>query len=285
MGNPVIGSVVLAGILALSACDENGKASKQAEVDPVSVVDASDLNDIMLTVGDPNEAVTYFRNSLSEAPDRIEFQRGLALSLVRAKRSPESIPVFEKLLKHEKSTDQDRIEYAGALIRTNDWKEAEKQLNQVPPTVETYQRYRLEAMVADSQKKWKKADSFYEIAVGLTTTPANVLNNWGYSKLSRGDYKGAEKLFLEAITYNSKLFTSKNNLVLARAAQQKFTLPVIPMTEEEKAQLLYTSGLSAIKQGQVDVGKGLLQDAIDTHPRHFADAVRSLDALNASVAG
>ena len=77
-----------------------------------------------------------------------------------------------------------------------------------------------------------------------------------------------------------KLFTAKNNLVLARAAQKNYALPVIPMTEEEKAQLLYTAGLSAVKQGDKDVGRGLFQDAIDTHPRHFEDAVRSLDALN-----
>ena len=34
-------------------------------------------------------------------------------------------------------------------------------------------------MVADSKKDWKKADSFYETAVGLTTTPSGTLNNWG----------------------------------------------------------------------------------------------------------
>ena len=51
-----------------------------------------------------------------------------------------------------------------------------------PPTHETYDRYRLEAIVADSNKEWKRADSFYEIAAGLTTTPASVLNNWGFSK-------------------------------------------------------------------------------------------------------
>jgi hypothetical protein len=45
-------------------------------------------------------------------------------------------------------------------------------------------------MVADSDKNWKKADSFYEIAAGLTTTPAGVLNNWGFSKLTRGEQCG-----------------------------------------------------------------------------------------------
>jgi len=34
-----------------------------------------------------------------------------------------------------------------------------------------------------------------------------------------------------------------------------------------------------VKQGDITVGKGLLQNAIDTHPQHFEAAVRSLAAL------
>ena len=30
----------------------------------------------------------------------------------------------------------------------------------MPPTHETYERYRLEAVVADAGKDWKRADSF-----------------------------------------------------------------------------------------------------------------------------
>ena len=101
-------------------------------------------------------------------------------------------------------------------------------------------------MVADSDKNWKKADSFYEIAAGLTAKPSGVLNNWGFSKLTRGDKQGAEKLFIEALTYDPQLFTAKNNLVLARAAQRKYDLPVVKMTQTERAELLYTMALAAI---------------------------------------
>ena len=138
-------------------------------------------------------------------------------------------------------------------------------------------------MVADSNQEWKNADSFYETAVGLTTNPGSVLNNWGYSKLSRGDFAEAERLFTEALRYDSDLFTAKNNLVLARGAQRQYTLPVVPMDQEERAMLLHTLGLSAVKQGDVTTGKGLLKEAIDTHPQHFDAAVRSLRALEGNV--
>jgi len=265
----------------LTACGGTGNlfAKKQPEKTAINVIDATDLNDIMLTIADPNEAVSYFREALAKDPTRIDFQRGLAASLVRAKRATEALPVFKKLLEHKDASHDDRINYADAFIRSSNWKSAKLELDKVPPTVETFKRYRLEAMIADSQKKWKKADSFYETAVGLTTQPASVYNNWGYSKLTRGDYKAAEDMFMEAISYNPKLFTAKNNLVLARGSQRNYKLPLINMTQEERAQLLYTLGLTAVKKGDKAVGRGLIESAIETHPSHFEAAVRSLEAL------
>lgn len=281
MRTPFRNVICLACVIGVTACGGTGNlfAKKQPEKTAINVIDATDLNDIMLTIADPNEAVNYFREALAKDPTRIDFQRGLAASLVRAKRATEALPVFKKLLEHKDTSHDDRINYADAFIRTSNWKSAKLELDKVPPTVETFKRYRLEAMIADSQKQWKKADSFYETAAGLTTQPANVYNNWGYSKLTRGDYKAAEDMFLEAISYNPKLFTAKNNLVLARGSQRNYKLPLINMTQEERAQLLYTLGLTAVKKGDKAVGRGLIESAIETHPSHFEAAVRSLEAL------
>ncbi|WP_137699603.1 tetratricopeptide repeat protein [Marimonas lutisalis] len=276
-------TLCLSGAVLLSACDKTTNGDVDRALQNVNVVDESNLNDIMLTVADPNEAVTYFKRATSEQPDRADLQRGLGQSLVRAKRPTEAVTAYEKLVKMDGATDDDRVDLADALIRAGEWKRAETALDSVPPTHETFKRYRLEAMVADSNKEWKKADSFYEIAVGLTTRPGGVLNNWGYSKLTRGDFSEAERLFGEAITQDKTLFTAKNNMVLARGAQRNYNLPVIPMDQTERAQLLHTLGLSAIKQGDVEIGKGLLREAIDTHPQHFEAAVRSLRALESNV--
>ncbi|GAD54587.1 tetratricopeptide repeat protein [Limimaricola cinnabarinus] len=239
----------------------------------------ADLNEIMLTVADPVESVAYFQRLATETPDAIEIQRGLATSLVRAKRGPEGVAAWRRVTAHPQSGPADGVELADALIRTNDWDGAEKVLDGVPPTFETFQRYRLEAMVADSNQEWARADSFYETAVGLTTTPAGALNNWGYSKLTRGDYRGAERLFTDALRQEPGLFTAKNNLVLARGAQRNYQLPVIPLSQTERAQLLYTLALTAIKQSDVTIGRGLLREAVDTHPQHFEEAARALRAL------
>jgi Flp pilus assembly protein TadD len=270
------------GAMAVSACDQ-GKNDVDRAMAGVNAIDDANLSEIMLTVADPNEAVVYFQRTLGEHPDRIDIRRGLAASLVRANRHAEAVPAWDNVVKHPEANAEDSVELADALIRAGNWKRADAELDKVPPTHESYKRYRLEAMIADSNKEWKKADSFYETAAGLTTRPASVMNNWGYSKLTRGDYADAERLFGEAIRQDNSLFTAKNNMVLARGAQRNYNLPVIPMDQTERAQLLHTLGLAAIKQGDIETGKGLLREAVDTHPQHFEAAQRSLSALEKNV--
>lgn len=282
MRHPYIISACIAGAILVSGCAQEPSDEETVEraFQDVNVVDESDLSDVMLTVADPNEAISYFQRTLKSDPTRIDIRRGLATSYIRARRFTEAAVAWKAVVDLPNSGAGDSVNYADALIRSGDWATAEAVLDTVPPTYETFQRYKLEAMVADANKEWKKADSFYEISVGLTTKSAGVFNNWGYSKLTRGDYKGAEQLFGEAIKQDSTLFTAKNNLVLARAAQRRYTLPVVPMQQTERAQLLHTMALSAIKQGDVATGKSLLHEAIETHPQHFEAAIRALEALN-----
>jgi Tfp pilus assembly protein PilF len=283
MRHSILISLIATGALTLSGCNKSGDAEVNRALRDVNVVDETNLNDVMLTVADPGEAVNYFSRASANDPGRIDLMRGLAASLVRASRPTEAVAAWKSVVAHAEATDEDKVELADAQIRNNEWDAAEVTLDSVPPTFETYNRYRLEAMIADSNQEWSNADSFYETASGLTTKPAGVLNNWGFSKLTRGDYVGAERLFSDAIRQDSSLFTAKNNLILARGAQRKYDLPVIPMTQIERAELLYTMALTAIKQNDISTGKSLLREAIDTHPQHFEAAVRSLRALEDNV--
>ncbi|MEP2532058.1 tetratricopeptide repeat protein [Shimia sp.] len=282
MRHPFLGTVCMAAFAILSACGNSDDESVERAIQNVNAIDDSNLSDVMLTVADPNEGVVYFQRTLNDHPERIDLRRGLAISYVRAKRFTEAVPAWVNVVKHKDSTSNDKVDLADSQIRAGKWEDAEKTLDGIPPTHETFKRYRLEAMIADSNQEWNRADSFYETAVGLTTRPSGVMNNWGYSKLTRGDYAEAERLFGEAIRQDSTLFTAKNNMVLARGAQRKYTLPVIPMVQTERAQLLHTMALSAIKQGDTETGKTLLRDAIETHPQHFEAAVRALRSLENS---
>jgi len=282
MRHPIFLTLCAAAI-SLSACGKSGDAEVERALQDLNVVDETNLNDVMLTVGDPDEAVSYFAKANANDPGRIDLQRGLAKSLVRARRNADAIGAWEAVVAHPEAESIDRVDLADAMVRNNRWDDAAATLNTVPPTYETFKRYRLEAMVADSKQQWDKADSFYETAVGLTTRPATVYNNWGFSKLTRGDYQAAERLFVDALRFNSGMFTAKNNLVLARGAQRNYTLPVVPMTQVERAQLLHMMALAAIKQNDVTIGKSLLNEAIETHPQYFPEAVRALQALENNV--
>jgi Flp pilus assembly protein TadD len=275
----------LLGTVALTGCQNSQDADVERAMDAVNAIDQSNLGNLMMSSADPDEAVAYFRRTLSENPDRIDLMRGLAKSLVRAKHPSESVTIWARVIAHPEATPDDKVDMADALIRSGDWDRARTVLDSVPPTHESYERYRLEAMVADYRKDWPRADSFYEIAVGLTTQPSGVLNNWGYSKLTRGDYPGAERLFVEALGYDHSMFTAKNNLVLARGAQGNYQLPIIDMTQVERAELLHTLALTAIKKGDIVIGKQLLEEAIETHPRHFEAAVLALRTLEEQPPG
>lgn len=276
------GKFALASLTILLGCEamSPGKPTLDGELD---VIEATQQTDIMLTLAEPNEAVNYFRRKMAEQPENDTYVRGLAVSLNRASKPQEAALVYNRLVSSPKATDEDRLRYAETLIKTGAISDAEAQLDSIPPTVETYKRYLLEAIVADNNKEWDKADDFYKTARGLTTKPAPVLNNWGMSKLARGDFESASNFFQEAITFDPKLFSAKNNLVTARARKKNYRLPVIPMSETEEAQLLYNAGIIAVRQGDVDIARGLFELSVETHPQHFPEAASALNSLQTNV--
>ncbi len=274
---------LLFSALFLGACQGNiTDADRALPQDELNIMNDADTAEIMLNLADPERAVAFFRNAVAQEPDRIDLKRGLALSLAKAGKHAEAVLIYETMAELDSLTNEDRVAMADAYIRNGAWDEGEAQLDAIPPTFETFKRYRLEAIVADYNKEWNKADSFYDIARGLTVTPASTLNNWGFSKQSRGDLENAEKLYRQALRADPSLFAAKTNLVIVRAQRREYNLPVVPMTDEERAILLYYAAREAVKLEDRDIARGLLERAIDTHPRYFAAAVDALRALNAN---
>lgn len=285
MRHPIFITLLAGSVHLLVGCEGSSQASVTRAIDSVTSVDQQNLADLMLSAGSPEEAVAYFSAQIEQDPNNIRNLRGLARSLVRAGRVSEAVPVWRNIIAHPESELDDNVMLADAQIRANDWAQAEQTLNAIPPTHETFDRYRLEAMIADSKKQWDRADHFYETATGLTTRPSGVFNNWGFSKLTRGNPREAERMFMEALKHDPDLFTAKNNLALARAGQGNYSLPMVRMTQQERAILLYTMAIAAVRKGDVTIGRTLLEEAIDTHPQHYDEAVRALRALDSGRTG
>lgn len=282
MRHPRLTAALLGGSLLVSACARPGsEADVSRTIAATAEAEAESIREIMMAAAEPPQAVAWFRSRLDAEPGSLDRRRDLAQALVRAGRHTEAVPAWRAVVEHSGAGNDDAVDLASALMRTSDLDGAQTALAAVPDDHGSFERYRLEAIIADSQSDWTRADEFYRRALDLAPRPAGLLNNWGYSKLSRGDSEAAERLFTQALTYDAELFTAKNNLVMARAARGTYTLPMIPMTSEDKAQLLHTAGLAAVKRGDVEIGRGLFEDAIATHPRHFDPAVSALRALDA----
>ncbi len=248
-----------------------------------SLIDDANLNDLMLTVSDPDDSVRYFRDALSRNPGRVDLKRSYALSLARARKHAEAVRIFEELSQEGGADDQIRMEHAHSLARLERWQEAENQMALVSSDAEVPRRYLINAMLADQRGDWVQSDASYEKARLLSTNPATILNNWGVSRLSRGEYLPAQKTFEEALAYDPGIFSTKNNLAVARALQGEYRLPLVTMSEEERATLLHNVGVIALRRGDREEAKGLFTMAVATHPRFYPAAAEKLAALEANV--
>lgn len=263
---------------ALAACSSPNPESLSG-----NIIDDARINDLLLSAGDPEEAVLYFESALAQEPDRADFRRGLALSLARAKRYPESARVFQELVALGQAEPADRVEYAQVAARLEKWDDVRAVVAELPAGLNTVRRHLVEAMLADHDQDWGAADAAYQRAETLATNPAGVLNNWGVSLMSRGDLDRARLTFERALSFDSRLFNAKNNLAIARGLQGDFTLPPIPMTETEKAFILNNLGLIASRGGENEIARGLFAAAIEAHPQHYAAAASRLQALESVV--
>ena len=118
MRHPILSAVCIAGVVALAGCGKkSGEDTVTRAFQDVNVVDESNLNDVMLTVADPNEAVSYFTRTAQEKPDRIDIQRSLGKSLIRAKRNQEAAVVWGKVEGAKDATADDKIDYAADPCR------------------------------------------------------------------------------------------------------------------------------------------------------------------------
>lgn len=276
----VLAALAMAG--ALGAC---GTSANDPAVDPLAknVIDDAGLSNLLLTAGDPNQAVTYFAKASAEEPERADLRRGLAISYARASRYPESARVYQELDSLGQASPVDLLEYAFVNVRLQRWEDAEALEARLPGGLSTSRRYVLAGMLADNRTDWDTADTAYNQAEVLTTNPSKVLNNWGVSKMARGAFEEAERLFERSLSYDSRLFSAKNNLAIARGLQGNYQPPLVPLTDRERATILNNLGVIAMQRNETAIAKGLFAAAVDAHPQHYQGAADRLASLEAVV--
>lgn len=263
--------------------DDGSAAPKESSSPMQRVIRESSgdaIDDVMLTVADPREAAAHFRDALSDDPGNIEHRRHYAMSLDRAGERAGAGDAWDDVVSHGEATEQDHLDHAMAMIRLERWDNAEASISNVSAQNDTVQRHRVLAILADNRGSWDDADRHHEQAVALSEDPARALNNWGYSHLLRDDHADAEQLFMRAIESDDGLFEAKNNLAMARGAQGNYQVPSLSLGQDERARIMHTIALAAIRNGDHETARSLLRNALQVHPRHFEDADRLLDQLD-----
>lgn len=276
---------LVASALALSACGGMPSATTDAEAeraDNRNPLDQQSINEIMLTVAGPDEAVVYFRDALRSDPESPTLRRGLARSLAKAGRYAEARTVFRDLVEANQAMDRDHVEYALTLARLDQWDEARVEAAKVPDDHTSDRRVMLSALLADHDGNWALADESWERARALSPHPAAILNNWGVSKMARGDFAAAEALYEQALVFDPSLFGAKNNLAICNGLQRRYRLPVVTLTAEEKAVLLHNLGVIALRQGDRAMAESLFQQSLNAAPSYYAPAAEKLAALRGS---
>jgi tetratricopeptide (TPR) repeat protein len=73
----------------------------------------------------------------------------------------------------------------------------------------------------DRLRRWDMADRAYDQAMKIAGPIAEILNNWGYSYMLRGDYRRAHETLLQAAAQDPANPYVKNNLELLEASFRK----------------------------------------------------------------
>ena len=175
----------------------------------------------------------------TNSPTVIDLRRGLAQSLVRAgraRRKAVAVSAWRERHGPGPRCDQRRPASicADALIRVRRRGTGGRQPRWRPDPAHLRDLQALSPGGDDRRlptSTGKKADSFYETAAGLTTKPAGVMNNWGYSRADpRRLSRAPSALFARAITYDPRsLHRQEQPGAWRRGAQRKYDLPVVPM--------------------------------------------------------
>lgn len=275
-------TLIMLTAMGLAACDTPTVSDK---ADPLKgdIIDEANLTQLMLTAGDPEDAVRYFETALAREPERADFRRGLALSYSRAKRYPEAARIYQELMALRQDEPTDRLEYAYVAVRLDRWDDAGVLAASLPQTLDTPRRHLLDAMIADHAQDWEAADRAYARAEVQSTAPAEVLNNWGVSRMARGELAEASRTFERAVSYDSRMFSAKNNLAISRALQGNYRLPVVPMTDTERATIQHNMGVIAQQKGELKIARGLYAAALQSHPMHYQAAADRLAALDSAI--
>jgi Flp pilus assembly protein TadD len=146
----------------------------------------------------------------------------------------------------------------------------------------SWRAWNARGVVADLQQDWRGADAAYGAAADAAPGNADIVNNQGWSRLLRGDWKQAVGFFERAVVLDPRSTRMANNLELARAAMAS-ELPGRRAKETDGAWAarLNDAGMAAQLMGDRQRAVAAFTQALEASGTWYARAANNLQVANA----
>lgn len=136
----------------------------------------------------------------------------------------------------------------------------------------------------DRRRDWQKADMAYANALAHSARSPQILNNRGFSYLSRGEPDKAIADFVAALDARPDMQVARNNLRLAIAMKGDYRRAVAGISRDPAADL-NNAGFAAILRGDYAHARSLLGEAIKARNEYYALAAANLQMVNTLDSG
>jgi Flp pilus assembly protein TadD len=145
----------------------------------------------------------------------------------------------------------------------------------------SWRAWNARAVVADLQRDWPRADEAYGHALELAPEEADILNNYGWSLLLRGEWADSVQELAQAAALDPNSARIANNLELARAAiASELPRRRDHETDEAWAQRLNDAGVAADLMGDKRRAIAAFTQALEASGRWYSRAANNLQAAS-----
>ena len=281
-------SLVIPLALALGACMttqsdfETPDPVVQEAVPDETIVEAVERGHEALEQDRFESALTIFQQVLRSRPDHAQAKLGSAESYLGLGLYEEAVRAFR-----EAGSDPEvgvaALQGKGiALLVMGESDSAYEALNAaVDERPDLWRAWNAIARYHDDRAEWDRADAAYDTSAAAAPSKSvgSVLNNWGVSKMARGDYSGAADLFERALVTDDSLDTARTNLRLSLAFQGRYAEAMSGVGQKEKPGMLNNIGFVAMMKGDHARAEAYFLRALESSPRFNEAASKNLELL------
>jgi Flp pilus assembly protein TadD len=229
-----------------------------------------------------SEAIEIYQRALIADAGADAARLGLAECLLALQRPREAKPVFEALATDERFRPL-ALQGAGlSELAARNYAAAKTALAAaVAGEASLWRAWNGLARIADLERRFGEAETYYESAMKLRPDSAALYNNRGYSRLASGKANESLADFRRALVLEPDSETIQNNLRLALAALGDYAEATRNLPREHATAVLNNVGYVAMRRGDLPAAEALLARALSDNPNYDSVAATNLDRLTA----